>query len=342
MAFFFFTGDFAEGGFLDVGIGHPPGRRYPHDHADGPGGTVFDDWLVGTRWADDIDGRGGDDLIEGLGGDDLLAGRDGFDEIYGDGGRDTVTGGNGRDFLDGGPGRDRVGGGDGTDTLIGGPGDDLLGGDGHGDILQGEAGRDTLLGGNGDDLLAGGPGDDLLGGGPGYDRALGQGDYGNADIVRTGPDSVHLATSEGGTDRLEAVEAVRFADGVLELGPAAGDEAFLFRLYDAAFGRHPDRGLDHWAARMASGMAEDAIARAFAGSPEFARRHGEDPEPEALVGSLYRNALGREPDPAGAAYWSGRLESGMPEAALLLAFSESPEHVAAHAAELEIGLFYLV
>jgi len=144
------------------------------------------DAFTGTRFADRIDGAGGNDSIDGAAGDDLLSGGTGNDTINGGEGRDTINGGVGDDVLTGGTSstdlRDVIYGGDGNDTIDGGYGNDELRGDGGNDQIEGGFGADTLIGGAGNDSLSGsalgdvlfgGDGDDFLNGGFGFDRLNG-------------------------------------------------------------------------------------------------------------------------------------------------------------------------
>ena len=71
-------------------------------------GTRRDDELIGTIFADEIDGGKGDDFI------------------YANAGNDILFGGDGRDLLDGGRGNDRLDGGKGHDTLTTGLGADII------------------------------------------------------------------------------------------------------------------------------------------------------------------------------------------------------------------------
>ncbi|MGF1447286.1 MAG: DUF4214 domain-containing protein [Pikeienuella sp.] len=326
------TGRFAENGGLTVST-----TSYGYDY----NGTAFDDWLLGTNFNDEISGRDGFDTIEGFDGDDLLKGNDDGDVIYGDYGWDTLVGGDGRDFLDGGPGNDRVGGGQGTDTLYGFSGDDLIGGDGNPDFLYGEAGRDTLVGGNGDDSLWGGTGDDQIDGGNGVDVAFYERSFEGVEIRRLGPDSVAVALPDGSEDRLDFVEFAEFTDGVFEIRATTDDEGVVYRLYEAAYDRPSDDGLDWWVAQMAAGMSEETVAAEFLKSPEYTALYGENPSDADLIDALYENVLGREADAAGREFWLDALASGLSEEEMLLIFSESPEHIAAHAAQLDAGMFYL-
>lgn len=305
-------------------------------------GSSFDDLLLGTNFDDEIEGFGGDDTIEGFGGNDLLAGKDGRDLIYGDDGRDTVTGGDDRDWLEGGFGDDVLGGGTESDTIFGGPDDDLIGGDGGADDLIGEQGFDTLVGGAGNDVLEGGRQDDTLDGGPGTDIAIFLANGTEAERVRIDTRTVEITLADGSTDRLIDVEEAEFDDGTLVIGPATAHEGFVFRLYDGVYGREADEGLDFWVAELDAGLSDMAVATAFLESPEYEQRFGSDSTPEDLIDALYDNVLGREADAAGRDYWLAQLDAGASEEAMMLAFTESAENVAAHAEALEVGVFYLV
>jgi len=102
-------------------------------------------------------------------------------------------------------------------------------------------------------------------------------------------------------------------------------ESQVRRLYAAVFGRTPDPvGYAYWVAELLQGRRTlDAVAAEFVRSPEFAATGvvGDD----AFVTFVYRSTLGRDPDPAGFAYWTGQLAAGSSRGAVLLGFSESPE-----------------
>jgi len=57
------------------------------------------------------------------------------------------------------------------------------------------------------------------------------------------------------------------------------------------------------------GQSLDAIIGAFGNSAEFNRRYGGLAYTQ-LVTKIYQQTLGRDPDPAGLAYYAGELESG--------------------------------
>jgi len=331
MSFFFIS----SGGSLTIGGGTGDGTG---------GGHIIgssDDGLVGTEFADQIRGGEGRDTLDGLGGNDTLEGNESADDLYGGPGRDRILGGYGQDFIDGGADADSIIASFGPDTALGGEGDDSIEGNKGDDLLDGEAGRDTLDSGEGDDSLRGGSGNDSLIGGEGTDTALYDERAEAAEISRTGPDTLIVALEDGSTDRLTGIETILFADATFRAGAASEAEAFVVRLYDAVFGRIPDRGLDHWAAQIEAGMSEDAVARAFMGSAEYEALYGSAAGPEALIDALYAHVLGREADEAGRAHWLGRIEAGMRPEAVLLGFTESEENVAAHAETLDAGLLFV-
>jgi Ca2+-binding RTX toxin-like protein len=152
---------------------------------------------------------------------------------------------------------------------------------------EGTAGSDMLTGGPGCDTLEGGAGADHLTGGAGGDLLL------------------------GGAVR-EAWDATA---------------AQVFRLYQAALDRAPDiGGLLHWHARLSGGAQSlTDVARSFMVSAEFSRVYGPLDTP-GFVTLLYQNVLGRAPDAAGFAHWTGLLDSGaLTRPQVLVGFSESRE-----------------
>ena len=90
--------------------------------------------VLGTAYAD---------LIEGSQVEDVLYGRDGNDVLHGNQGNDVLQGEEGDDELDGGAGNDRLYGSAGRNILRGGAGNDVLDSAGVGDQLFGGTGDDT-------------------------------------------------------------------------------------------------------------------------------------------------------------------------------------------------------
>jgi len=98
------------------------------------------------------------------------------------------------------------------------------------------------------------------------------------------------------------------------------------RLYLAAFLRPPERvGLDYWTAQRAQGRDLFSIADHFAHSDEFVARYGPLTN-RGYVDRIYRNVLGRAPDPEGHNWWTRQLDSGRTRGWLLVGFSESAEY----------------
>ncbi len=84
------------------------------------GAQSTDENLYGTRWADTIDGAGGNDEIFGRDGNDLITGGAGADSLFGQNDDDALFGGDSTDTINGGDGEDYIEGGAGTDHMWGG------------------------------------------------------------------------------------------------------------------------------------------------------------------------------------------------------------------------------
>uniref|UniRef100_UPI0038D12AE6 DUF4214 domain-containing protein n=1 Tax=Craurococcus roseus TaxID=77585 RepID=UPI0038D12AE6 len=69
------------------------------------------------------------------------------------------------------------------------------------------------------------------------------------------------------------------------------------------------------------------MADAFAGGAEFRAKHGALGD-DGFVEALYANTLDRPADQVGLEFWTGRLGAGVARSEVVLAFSESAEHVA--------------
>lgn len=101
----------------------------------------------------------------------------------------------------------------------------------------------------------------------------------------------------------------------------------VIRLYLAYFGRAPEpAGLDYWADRIDAGTSTLAsVSSFFSTSAEFEAIYGDTTDAE-FVTLVYQNVLDRDPEPAGLAYWKGRLQAGtITRGNLMVAFSESAE-----------------
>ena len=102
----------------------------------------------------------------------------------------------------------------------------------------------------------------------------------------------------------------------------------MARLYDTVFGRLPDApGLVAWKTVLESGAATLAqVADSFTASQEFRDTYGSLSNRQ-FADALYRNTLDRPADAAGLDYWTTQLDAGMARSTVVLAFSESAEHI---------------
>jgi hypothetical protein len=76
----------------------------------------------------------------------------------------------------------------------------------------------------------------------------------------------------------------------------------------------------------------------FTSSAEFVNQYGSLNNTE-FVKLLYKNVLGRSPDPGGLANWLGALDAGMSRSDVVLGFSESAEDISKTRAGVEAGLW---
>lgn len=135
-------------------------------------GSRFDDWVVASDVANNLNGGGGFDYVS------YSAAKSGVDVdlAVGRAAKGATT-----DMLTsfervwGSNHDDKIAGNDLANNLVGNGGNDQIDGRGGNDLLWGNAGNDKLLGGAGSDDLFGHVGDDALNGGDGYDDLWGGG-----------------------------------------------------------------------------------------------------------------------------------------------------------------------
>ncbi|MDH3303429.1 MAG: DUF4214 domain-containing protein [Acidimicrobiia bacterium] len=110
---------------------------------------------------------------------------------------------------------------------------------------------------------------------------------------------------------------------------AAAYEGEVRRLYLGAFRREPDAaGLAYWIGMRAKGISLVAVADEFATSAEVRARYGQTSNGQ-YVDLVYLNVLGRPSDPGGRDYWLRQLGAGVTRGEVMVAFTESPENIAA-------------
>lgn len=288
-----------------------------------PGGAV-----IGST----LDGGAGDDILYGNVGDDILIGGAGFDRLDGGAGSDiadyrtastavtvNLATGQANSVAHG------------IDTLVSIEG---AYGTAFNDTFIGDAAANIFAAGAGNDTLTGAGGNDLLDGGSGMDTAL----YASARRMYVA-DSTSISGAGEGTDALISIENLRFIDGTLTFD-AASQAAQVMRMYDAALARQSDQGgFENWLDRLEGGLTLTQMAQAFLDSAEFQSNFG-GLSNQDYVAQLYRTTLRREPDAGGLANWTARLDNGsLNRTDMLVAFSESAEHVNNTASVLNRGLW---
>ena len=99
------------------------------------------------------------------------------------------------------------------------------------------------------------------------------------------------------------------------------------RLYQAFFQRNADpTGLNHWITVQLGPADLATVAQEFASSQEFQQTYG-NLNNTAFIDLLYQNVFDRPVDSDGSTYWQGLLATGTSRGAVVVAISESPEHI---------------
>ena len=100
------------------------------------------------------------------------------------------------------------------------------------------------------------------------------------------------------------------------------------RLYLAYFQREPDPvGWPFWLQHRADGRSLTWVSDRFSESDEFKARYG-DVSNDEFIRLVYRNVLGRTPDPTGWEGWRAALDRGHTRGEIMVGFSESLEFIA--------------
>lgn len=125
---------------------------------------------------------------------------------------------------------------------------------------------------------------------------------------------------QGLATRAQVVES--FLDGAeIKLSPTA-----LANIYQATLGRQPDMGgLQFWAGVFQSGASLTQIAGQMVSSVEFSTKYAALSTPAASINQIYINALGRNADAAGLAYWQNELNKGASLGAIAASIALSAE-----------------
>ena len=147
-----------------------------------------------------------------------------------------------------------------------------------------------------------------------------------------------------GTDTLTNIERVQFFGGNYISWETTGIPAEAYRLYQAAFGRPPDKGgLGYWIGQMGKGASLNSVAEAFSNSVEFKKLYGEAADNAAILTGVYKNVLNRVPDKAGFDYWLNLLDNKNTTISdMLVEFSESQENQVQVIGSLQAGYEFTV
>jgi HD superfamily phosphodiesterase len=207
-----------------------------------------------------------------------------------------------------------------------------------GAIQHGIGYAQTLAGTAGNDALAASSGG-LLDGREGVDTVVFDGQRAAYSVTPDGTNCAVLDTRNAGETLLANVERLQFSDQTVALD-IDGNAGEAYRLYQAAFGRTPDKaGLGFWIHAMDHGETLAEVASGFIGSAEFAAKYGADLGDAAYVDALYANVLHRAADAGGVDFWMHTLQLGS-RAQLLVDFSESQENQAQVIAAIQDGIGY--
>ena len=142
------------------------------------------------------------------------------------------------------------------------------------------------------------------------------------DFVGRPPTAAELSTGaaklkSGQTDRLTAaVELSRSPEYVYSV---------VNSFYRIALGRDADpTGAEYWRQLLLGGMSEAQVGAGFYGSDEYYQRSGGTDQ--AWITALYRDLLGRAPDPDGFVFWQ-KIAKTTSRASIAIGFYQSPENL---------------
>lgn len=122
---------------------------------------------------------------------------------------------------------------------------------------------------------------------------------------------------------------------------ADGQPGQVFRLYQAAFNRTPDKGgLGYQIDAVRAGLPMWQLAMNFMASPEGQQKLPPTLTNAQYVDRLYDNVLHRPGDAQGIAHHLANLNGGMARHDVLMQFAGSPENKAACAPAFERGVAY--
>ena len=163
--------------------------------------------------------------------------------------------------------------------------------------------------------------------------------FGNCNFSKTINNQYFLETSIN-TEDITNLSQIEFLDQTLsvnddiksifvQLNQVDSITGKIFRLYNAAFDRFPDKnGFKYWVDMNASNEnTYRQTCASFISSNEFKIKYGDFIENESYLIALYSNIFNRIPDPEGLNYWLGQLNNGFENREeVLMGFAESIEN----------------
>jgi|GEM_PF-1157951 len=217
--------------------------------------------------------------------------------------------------------------------------------------LQGGGGTLSANAGSGNDTIILKGASHAVDGGTGVDTVVLSRGKSNYSVTATG--SGYTVTDKAGSDgtaTLTNVERIQFADAKIALDMAgdplastlltgSANAGQVYRLYQAAFDRQPDKtGLASWIGGADNGMPLVTIAQGFVTSWEFGLKYG-NPSNHEYVDLLYQHVLHRPGEAGGLAYWYDQIDRNLQtRAQILVGFSDSTENQAAVIGAIQGGI----
>jgi hypothetical protein len=198
-------------------------------------------------------------------------------------------------------------------------------------------GDDMIFGNAADNVLMGYGGNDTIDGGAGSDTAVIRGNKAQSTVAIMG--GTAKVSGPDGNDTLYNIERIRFDDVTISQD-VQGSMGQAFRMYQAAFNRHPDQaGLGFQVRALETGTSLKQLAANFMASPEFKNTYG-SLDDASFMTTLYAHVLHRLPDAGGLAYYLDHLSHDITRSDVLVGFSQSPENVSFTAASIFAGITY--
>ncbi len=119
------------------------------------------------------------------------------------------------------------------------------------------------------------------------------------------------------TDKL--LESLVFLRDVSIGAGAESRNTATAQLYVSLFGRAPDvNGLPFWAAKFSSSQTFEKVTAQMIADPAFSAYYPSPIDYANFVNKIYINSFGRTGDPAGMAYWTAQLNSGLSPGSMIV------------------------